>query len=105
MPLATCDRNNLSPFQLAKIADSKDHVFPVNDGFEALQGVIDSVSISFGPTHIKTAQITLSKKGELSLSVLFFQSQRKKQDKNEILGYKAFWEEVKVRQLQSSGSD
>lgn len=30
-------------FQLAKIADSKDHVFPVNDGFEALQGVIDSV--------------------------------------------------------------
>lgn len=29
--------------QLAKIADSKDHVFPVNDGFEALQGVIDSV--------------------------------------------------------------
>lgn len=31
--------------QLAKIADSKDHVFPVNGGFEALQGVIDSVSI------------------------------------------------------------
>lgn len=30
--------------QLATIADSKDHVFPVNDGFEALQGVIDSVS-------------------------------------------------------------
>uniref|UniRef100_A0A674C0A4 Anthrax toxin receptor 1 n=1 Tax=Salmo trutta TaxID=8032 RepID=A0A674C0A4_SALTR len=29
--------------QLAKIADSKDHVFPVNDGFEALQGVIDSI--------------------------------------------------------------
>lgn len=29
--------------QLANIADSKDHVFPVNDGFEALQGVIDSV--------------------------------------------------------------
>lgn len=36
--------NNLFPLQLAKIADSKDHVFPVNDGFEALQGVIDSVS-------------------------------------------------------------
>uniref|UniRef100_A0A3P8WAH0 Anthrax toxin receptor 1 n=1 Tax=Cynoglossus semilaevis TaxID=244447 RepID=A0A3P8WAH0_CYNSE len=29
--------------QLAKIADSKDQVFPVNDGFEALQGVIDSI--------------------------------------------------------------
>ncbi|MGH0154191.1 UNVERIFIED_CONTAM: hypothetical protein FKN15_052180 [Acipenser sinensis] len=29
--------------ELAKIADSKDHVFPVNDGFEALQGVIDSI--------------------------------------------------------------
>ncbi|KAM6930367.1 anthrax toxin receptor 1 [Xenentodon cancila] len=29
--------------QLAKIADSKDHVFPVNDGFQALQGVIDSI--------------------------------------------------------------
>ncbi|XP_050974065.1 anthrax toxin receptor 1 [Labeo rohita] len=29
--------------QLAKIADSKDHVFPVNDGFEALQGVIGSI--------------------------------------------------------------
>ncbi|XP_071338642.1 anthrax toxin receptor 1 [Trachinotus anak] len=29
--------------QLAKIADSKDHVFPVTDGFEALQGVIDSI--------------------------------------------------------------
>ncbi|KAM9546848.1 anthrax toxin receptor 1-like isoform 2-T2 [Salvelinus alpinus] len=29
--------------QLAMIADSKDHVFPVDDGFEALQGVIDSI--------------------------------------------------------------
>uniref|UniRef100_A0A9R1SGD5 ANTXR cell adhesion molecule 1a n=2 Tax=Cyprinus carpio TaxID=7962 RepID=A0A9R1SGD5_CYPCA len=29
--------------ELAKIADSKDHVFPVNDGFEALQGVIGSI--------------------------------------------------------------
>lgn len=29
--------------QLSMIADSKDHVFPVNDGFDALQGVIDSV--------------------------------------------------------------
>uniref|UniRef100_A0A8D2PI81 Anthrax toxin receptor 1 n=1 Tax=Zosterops lateralis melanops TaxID=1220523 RepID=A0A8D2PI81_ZOSLA len=28
---------------LARIADSKDHVFPVNDGFEALQGIIDSI--------------------------------------------------------------
>ena len=36
--------NSLFPLQLAKIADSKDHVFPVNDGFEALQGIIDSVS-------------------------------------------------------------
>lgn len=32
--------------QLAKIADSKDHVFPVNGGFEALQSVIDSVRVS-----------------------------------------------------------
>uniref|UniRef100_A0AAY4BP36 Anthrax toxin receptor 1 n=1 Tax=Denticeps clupeoides TaxID=299321 RepID=A0AAY4BP36_9TELE len=31
--------------QLAKIADSKDHVFPVNGGFEALQGVIDSINM------------------------------------------------------------
>ncbi|XP_036080981.1 anthrax toxin receptor 1 isoform X3 [Rousettus aegyptiacus] len=29
--------------QLARIADSKDHVFPVNDGFQALQGVIHSI--------------------------------------------------------------
>ncbi|KAJ8347093.1 hypothetical protein SKAU_G00284940 [Synaphobranchus kaupii] len=29
--------------QLATIADSKDHVFPVNDGFEALQGIIGSI--------------------------------------------------------------
>ncbi|XP_056146257.1 anthrax toxin receptor 1 [Lampris incognitus] len=29
--------------QLWKIADSKDHVFPVNDGFQALQGIIDSI--------------------------------------------------------------
>ncbi|KAK1883594.1 Anthrax toxin receptor 1 [Dissostichus eleginoides] len=29
--------------QLSTIADSKDHVFPVNDGFEALHGVIDSI--------------------------------------------------------------
>ncbi|XP_004072716.1 anthrax toxin receptor 1 isoform X2 [Oryzias latipes] len=29
--------------QLAKIADGKDHVFPVNDGFNALQGAIDSI--------------------------------------------------------------
>uniref|UniRef100_A0A665VQF9 Anthrax toxin receptor 1 n=1 Tax=Echeneis naucrates TaxID=173247 RepID=A0A665VQF9_ECHNA len=29
--------------QLSTIADSQDHVFPVNDGFEALQGVIDSI--------------------------------------------------------------
>uniref|UniRef100_A0A4W3HCD4 ANTXR cell adhesion molecule 1 n=1 Tax=Callorhinchus milii TaxID=7868 RepID=A0A4W3HCD4_CALMI len=29
--------------QLARIADSKDHVFPVNDGFEALQDIIDSI--------------------------------------------------------------
>ncbi|XP_061118062.1 anthrax toxin receptor 1-like [Conger conger] len=29
--------------QLATIADSQDHVFPVNDGFEALQGIIDSI--------------------------------------------------------------
>lgn len=38
--------DSLSPLcQLARIADSRDHVFPVNDGFEALQGIIDSVSI------------------------------------------------------------
>ncbi|XP_034047454.1 anthrax toxin receptor 1-like [Thalassophryne amazonica] len=29
--------------QLSTIADSQDHVFPVNDGFEALQDVIDSI--------------------------------------------------------------
>ncbi|XP_068429548.1 anthrax toxin receptor 1 [Clinocottus analis] len=29
--------------QLSTIADGKDHVFPVNDGFDALQGVIDSI--------------------------------------------------------------
>uniref|UniRef100_A0A3Q3LNK5 ANTXR cell adhesion molecule 1b n=1 Tax=Mastacembelus armatus TaxID=205130 RepID=A0A3Q3LNK5_9TELE len=29
--------------QLSTIADSKEHVFPVNDGFQALQGVIDSI--------------------------------------------------------------
>nr|XP_021513948.1 anthrax toxin receptor 1-like [Meriones unguiculatus]XP_021513949.1 anthrax toxin receptor 1-like [Meriones unguiculatus] len=29
--------------QLARIADSKDHVFPVNDGFQALQGIIHSI--------------------------------------------------------------
>uniref|UniRef100_H3CUM4 Anthrax toxin receptor 1 n=1 Tax=Tetraodon nigroviridis TaxID=99883 RepID=H3CUM4_TETNG len=29
--------------QLSTIADSKDHVFPVHDGFEALQSVIDSI--------------------------------------------------------------
>ncbi|XP_067879530.1 anthrax toxin receptor 1-like isoform X2 [Heterodontus francisci] len=29
--------------QLARIADSKDHVFPVNDGFEALHGIINSI--------------------------------------------------------------
>ncbi|KAM8828796.1 anthrax toxin receptor 1 [Spinachia spinachia] len=29
--------------QLSTIADSKEHVFPVNDGFDALQGVIDSI--------------------------------------------------------------
>lgn len=29
--------------QLSTIADSKDQVFPVNDGFQALQGVIDSI--------------------------------------------------------------
>lgn len=29
--------------QLSTIADSKDHVFPVNDGFQALQGVINSI--------------------------------------------------------------
>lgn len=42
--VVSCDCDNLFPLQLANIADSKDHVFPVNDGFEALQGVIDSVS-------------------------------------------------------------
>ncbi|CAL1569472.1 unnamed protein product [Knipowitschia caucasica] len=29
--------------QLSTIADSQDHVFPVNDGFHALHGVIDSI--------------------------------------------------------------
>lgn len=41
-------------WQLSTIADSKDHVFPVNDGFQALQGVIDSVQnteIDYGKMH------------------------------------------------------
>lgn len=29
--------------QLAEIADTKDQVFPVNDGFHALKGIINSV--------------------------------------------------------------
>ncbi|CAG5918857.1 unnamed protein product [Menidia menidia] len=29
--------------QLAEIADTKDHVFPVKDGFHALKGIVDSV--------------------------------------------------------------
>lgn len=57
--VVACDCNNLFPLQLAKIADSKDHVFPVNDGFEALQGVIDSVRISFLPTVMPIAPVTL----------------------------------------------
>lgn len=40
--------------QLARIADSKDHVFPVNDGFEALQGIIDSVSLAYRCTRFMT---------------------------------------------------
>ncbi|XP_035989443.1 anthrax toxin receptor 2-like [Fundulus heteroclitus] len=31
--------------QLAKIADSKDNVFPVKDGFHALKGIVNSVSL------------------------------------------------------------
>uniref|UniRef100_A0A3P9L2R1 Anthrax toxin receptor 1 n=1 Tax=Oryzias latipes TaxID=8090 RepID=A0A3P9L2R1_ORYLA len=34
---------DLAQRELSTIADSKDHVFPVNDGFQALQGVIDSI--------------------------------------------------------------
>lgn len=36
------------PPQLSTIADSKDHVFPVHDGFQALQSVIDSVRNASG---------------------------------------------------------
>ncbi|XP_016343399.1 anthrax toxin receptor 1-like [Sinocyclocheilus anshuiensis] len=39
----TGDGHHNLDLSLATIADSKDHVFPVNDGFEALRGVIDSI--------------------------------------------------------------
>ncbi|KAM6232083.1 anthrax toxin receptor 1 isoform 1-T1 [Spheniscus humboldti] len=51
--------------QLARIADSKDHVFPVNDGFEALQGIIDSAASSsdgpdsFSPLILKKSCIEI----------------------------------------------
>lgn len=47
------------PCQLARIADSKDHVFPVNDGFEALQGIIDSVSICTPGSALVHVGVTL----------------------------------------------
>lgn len=31
--------------QLAEIAGTKDHVFPVKDGFHALKGIVNSVSV------------------------------------------------------------
>lgn len=36
----------LSYQQLAEIADTRDHVFPVKDGFHALKGIVNSVSLS-----------------------------------------------------------
>lgn len=54
----------LSPLgQLARIADSKDHVFPVNDGFEALQGIIDSVSIFTQCLHLCTLVLPCTVQG------------------------------------------
>lgn len=32
--------------QLADIADTKDQVFPVKDGFHALKGIVNSVSLA-----------------------------------------------------------
>lgn len=34
--------------KLERIADSKEQVFPVKGGFQALRGIINSVSISLG---------------------------------------------------------
>lgn len=34
--------------KLERIADSKEQVFPVKGGFQALKGIINSVSISLG---------------------------------------------------------
>jgi hypothetical protein len=31
--------------QLAEVADTKDQVFPVKDGFHALKGIVNSVSL------------------------------------------------------------
>uniref|UniRef100_A0A672H5D4 ANTXR cell adhesion molecule 1a n=1 Tax=Salarias fasciatus TaxID=181472 RepID=A0A672H5D4_SALFA len=74
----TCGCNHFFSLQLAKIADSKDHVFPVNDGFEALQGVIDSVSVLFlahalsdyilpanNHSHVKSFQVVVRGNGFL----------------------------------------
>ena len=32
--------------QLAEVADTKDQVFPVKDGFHALRGIVNSVSVA-----------------------------------------------------------
>lgn len=40
-----CAVTVLSYKQLADIADTKDQVFPVKDGFHALKGIVNSVSL------------------------------------------------------------
>ena len=57
--LTACSRCTLQtfPLQLWTIADGKDHVFPVNDGFQALPGIIDSVRLcpTLGELHCADA--------------------------------------------------
>ncbi|MGH0163878.1 UNVERIFIED_CONTAM: hypothetical protein FKN15_045866 [Acipenser sinensis] len=41
--------------QLAEIADTKDQVFPVNDGFHALKGIINSREVEWA-VNVQSAQ-------------------------------------------------
>lgn len=50
-----------SPFlKLERIADSKDQVFPVKGGFQALKGIINSVSVPPDPRSLLTLQHVFS---------------------------------------------
>lgn len=46
--------------QLERIADSKDQVFPVKGGFQALKGIINSVSVPPDPRSLLTLQHVFS---------------------------------------------